>query len=586
MAVGVVELLEVIDVHHEQAELAAVATDALHLLLEAHVEEAPHVEPRQPVHRREVIEPGVLHGQRRHVGDGGEQLQLFFERRGRPGARVDVQDADEPALAHERHAQHRAQLEVDDRHARGELVVGARVEDVDGLLGLEHLLAHRARQLARRRRRQGAVLVAAAAEGQRLAVGQEQDGPLGLGELDGHLGDRIQHLVQLQRARDGAVEPVEHLELAAALLLRAHEPRVDDGLGRQAGEGLHRLEVRAGEAVGELLAIDVDGAQHLGLILERHADDGLKIQPQDAGLLAEARVREGVHHADRLAGLEHGARHRAAVLLGVAVVLEAGGRGVAGPRQVAGLFEQQEAALGAGHLDDERERPIDHQLHVQRRVDRLGEADHLVEPAAGVKRVGRVDGAGFHPGEAFFEPGGQLAQLGHRRGHGRARRGLGLVAEGLAAEGGQVAARVGAERRGHGRHELAGPLEGGLAGLGRAQPRGEREGADELVALGALFEELHGRGGQRRAVLAMGIGQLGFEHEQLGFLAGGVELGEQVARHGQGLVGGRSLAHGQSGAGAEQVGAQAHARMHRVGMRPDEGLDVVGRAGLQSDLGF
>ena len=86
VAVAVVDLLEVVEVEHDERDLAAVALHAPQLDLERLVEELRPVEAGQRIHERAPLEPApVTFGQRRGDGcgaGGGEQRDAQPERHG------------------------------------------------------------------------------------------------------------------------------------------------------------------------------------------------------------------------------------------------------------------------------------------------------------------------------------------------------------------------------------------------------------------------------------------------------------------------------------------------------------------------
>ena len=82
-AVDVVDLLEVSEIGDDQRQLGAVASASRQLVLETDLKEARHVQVRQAIEDRHVVQAGILDGDGGLVGHGGDDHLVVL---GEPGA--------------------------------------------------------------------------------------------------------------------------------------------------------------------------------------------------------------------------------------------------------------------------------------------------------------------------------------------------------------------------------------------------------------------------------------------------------------------------------------------------------------------
>ena len=299
----VVDRLEAVEVHHEQAELGVVALGARHLerqrLLEAAVVEQPGEAVGGGLDLHLLVGARVADGDGGEVGEELHDLELaLFE--GAPRQAVDGQQADDGAHEAQRHEHRGLRLEVGAGHQDAARVVRHVVDEL-GLVVAHHPAPH--------------ALV------ERLTEAQHLVGPLVLREdrdelvgalvdqgdvdrvvVDEHLEDvgdlhEDGRVVEGRQQRPRDVEQlVAHLELLLEQVGGALElfvlARALDGGGREGGEDLELFgQVERGQAAVGGLG-QVEHADHaIGPVAQRHEElvAGLPL-PRGRSLAARARV--------------------------------------------------------------------------------------------------------------------------------------------------------------------------------------------------------------------------------------------------------------------------------------------------------
>ncbi len=274
----VVDLLEPVQVEHQHGERRAVAARALVLLAQPLREVIAMEQTRELVHRRELVVPRVFQGDRRLLGDRGEQLGLPLPI-GIRAERLDAEDADHLLLDEERHGEDRAHLRLDDdRIDLAEPRIRGGVRDHQRALALDHPggdpPAERERQRTGRRFARHRVGDAQLA---RLPVEARDPEEVGLKDLAALPPQRLEHAARVEARGDLAADRIQHRQLGDAPL----ELRV-----RQAQRLLGSTEVAEQEAQVQA---------HAG---EEHESGQVRLAGQQECEQAPERNRDGLERED------------------------------------------------------------------------------------------------------------------------------------------------------------------------------------------------------------------------------------------------------------------------------------------------